>query len=679
MCLLIGCLFVFHWAFSNEDRRVLIVENDNQEYNPASFAYFLIPAKERIDIEEFNGKESLDSFSPILENTPNFGLTDTNVWLRFDIQNQAQKSPYLVIDNAAIDTAEYFLVDANQEIIQHSLTGGLVSSHERNVASRELMINLNIPDNQRYTCYLKLNAQTTNLQLPMTIGSIESLFQTRQKRTLWHGLYFGLVLFLFIYNCFLFASLKDLTYLYFAAFIASIGLLFSIFTGFGNYYLWESYPEINNLMPTIGALCGIFMILFSSKFLQSKQKAPRLHKVLFVIIGIFSISIIANVIGYTYLSTQVMTFTSVFGLIFLMFLAIRAWKAGYKPAKFYLFAWSFYVIGIVTNIMRDFALVEINSVTGSILQITSTISIIFMSFALSKKINIYIEKRRDSHRLAVQTSKENKQLVDNHNILLESKVHQRTIDLEQTISTLSKQREELEEAGIFKDKVLSIVSHDLKSPIATLAGMLQAMKLQSLSELERATVIESLEVALQNTKILLENILTWAQNKNGALDEKNDLNVHNCVKEIFELFHYQATDKKIALQNDIASDLDIHVNQNMLQLVLRNLVSNAIKFTPETGSVQVAVEVHGNQVMIMVRDTGIGMDDAQLKKVLDSNQHASTPGTANEKGTGLGLKLCKEFINKYQGKLRIESSPGDGTSIFVYLPKAIPVMEEVIA
>jgi signal transduction histidine kinase len=301
-----------------------------------------------------------------------------------------------------------------------------------------------------------------------------------------------------------------------------------------------------------------------------------------------------------------------------------------------------------------------------------------MSFALSKKINVYIKNKNEAYQLAVKTALENEKLISSQNMQLEARVYQRTIDLEQSISTLSRQRKELHEANNFKDKVLSIISHDLKSPIATLAGMLSIMKMKSLTELERGNVVENLEVALKNTKILLDNILAWAHKNNNDSKETNEVEIYSCVDGIFDLFKFQANEKQIVLKNNIEPNFYIQVHENMFQLVLRNLISNALKFTPKRGTVTVEMKEEFQNILISVKDSGIGMSKEVMENLFNSNKHTSTRGTENEKGTGLGLKLCKEFVDKYNGELSVESEPGNGTVITVKLRGAIPVLQTVL-
>lgn len=675
--IILGLAFIFSTELEAKQNFLKVNDKDSY-YNPALNASYLIDKNNQLKIHDILGPEYHDKFTPNNQEIINIGLVASTLWLKYSVQNLLGTSLYLEIDNPALDTIEYYLYNNDHKLVHHHITGNHHNIENRSLKSGNLMIDLNLNDSSIHTCYIKINSNSSTLLAPLRIASLKKFYEINQKESVWQGIYFGLILFLFIYNLFLFISLKDVTYIYFALFIASMGFLFALFKGFGMQYIWNGYPEVNQFTPLIGATACIFMILFSAKFLNSKLKTPILHKWLYALNGIYLLIIISNLFHFAFLSTNLIVYISMLGLFFLMFLAIKAWKDGYTPAKYFLLAWSFYVVGIFLSFLRDNSYIEVNVIIGNILQITSTMSILFMSFALSKKINIYIEKRNEAQQLALIGAIENERLISNQNQLLEAKVNQRTIDLEQTIATLSKQRRDLKDANNFKDKVFSIISHDLKSPISTLAGMLNLMKLKSLSELERANVIDKLEVALKSTKTLLDNILAWANKNEKSSRETEEVELHSCVEEILELSYHSAYEKGIRLKNLIEPDFHIIVNKDILQLVLRNLVSNAIKFTAKGGLVIIKMQVSYQDIAIEVKDTGIGMSHEMQLNLFKTDMHTTTRGTENEKGTGLGLILCKEFVDKLNGELNVESKKGKGSSFNIILKDAIPVLESVL-
>ena len=676
--LIFGFVTISISSIKAEVEPIIIADNDIS-YNPASSLYYFIDPSKQLKIDDITSSDYQDKFELNLKEIPNFGLESSSVWLKFTVQNSLSSSPYLEIDNPALDTIEYFLINNEDVVVHRYITGSHSKIVKRNIKTGELLIDLKLPDKEIYTCYLKINSSSSTILTPLRIASLSEFYELKQSESVWQGLYFGLILFLFIYNIFLFYSLKDSVYLYFALFIASMGCLFALFKGFGSQYLWINFPEINQFTPLIGATAGILMILFSAKFLDSRDKMPTLHMWLHALVGLYVLVIVLNIFGSQFLSINLLIYNTMIGLMFLVFLAIKGWRDGYEPAKFYLLAWSFYVVGVVTSFLRDNNFIEANIIVGNILQITSTISILFMSFALSKKINIYINNKNIAQELAIKTAIENERLISDQNQILETKVQQRTIDLEQTIKTLNNQQKELQEANVFKDKVFSIISHDLKSPISTLAGLLNLMKLESLNELERSNVLDKLEIALKNTRNLLDNILSWAYKNGNNQNKLTQIDLQKSVDDIFFLFQQLAIEKEITLRNKVDVGLIIESNSNMIQLVLRNLISNAIKFTPKSGSITVFVEEDYEDIHIHVKDTGIGMDAKLASKLFQLESISSLRGTENETGTGLGLILCKEFIDKFNGDISVVSAPNKGSTFTVKLSNALQRVEEQVA
>lgn len=654
-----------------------MIHDEYTFYEPALNSAILTDASNKLKIGDILKSEYQSKFEVNNSDIPEFGLVSSSIWFKFSVQSLLEFSPYLDIANPALDTVEYFLFNNEGQLVHQHLTGNFTKVNDRSIRSGQILIDMNLDFNYTYTCYLRINSRTSSSQVPMRIGSLKKYYEATHTDFIWQGLYFGLILFLFIYNLFLYFSLKDLTYLYFSLFIASLGLLFALIKGFGIQYLWSDFPQINQFTSLLGSLAGIFMIMFSSSFLNSKVQTPKLHDWLLALILFYIIIAGLNLAGIQFLSLKLLIYNSAVVLFFFLLVGVRALNGGFKPSKYYLLACSFLVMGITTFILRENGWIETNHFVGNILQISSTVTILFMSFALSKRINIYITIRNEAQDLALKTATEHEKLISNQNQLLEAKVHKRTEELEQTIATLSKQQKELHEANNFKDKVFSIISHDLKSPISSLAGLLNVMKTKSLNEKEKRKVVDTLEQALKSTKYLLDNILAWAHKS----DEKEieEIEVYELTEEIFNLFSYQAELKSINLINNTEKGFHIDANKNMLQLVLRNLVSNAIKFTNKYGAVEISMKQDHLNLFLFIKDNGVGMSEEVSNNLFKANSHMSTRGTDNEKGTGLGLKLCMEFLDKYNGYLKVESKVGEGTTFTIKLNNTIPVFEALLS
>jgi len=223
-----------------------------------------------------------------------------------------------------------------------------------------------------------------------------------------------------------------------------------------------------------------------------------------------------------------------------------------------------------------------------------------------------------------------------------------------------------------KNRFISILSHDLRSPMQGFLGItdLLSSNLDDLSNTEIKEMIESLNQSAKRQSELIEDVLTWSRltNHNVKID-KEELNLREEVQNVIMLLHLSAESKNIALNNSIAKGLTVYCNRNMLQLVIRNIISNAIKFSYKGSEVIVCNNISEEMVEILIEDFGVGISPANLNKLFVLGENFSLPGTEQEKGTGFGLILCKEIILNLGGKIEVESILGKGTKFIVQLPK----------
>jgi len=236
---------------------------------------------------------------------------------------------------------------------------------------------------------------------------------------------------------------------------------------------------------------------------------------------------------------------------------------------------------------------------------------------------------------------------------------------------LKKLADDLTELNAMKDRLYSIIGHDLRSPFNSILGFaeLLANSYDEFSDEDRKTFANNILAASRNTFNLLENLLEWSRIQMGRTPfSAEEINLNLFVNELFHLLRINADSKNIQLVADVSPSLVVSADRNMLNTILRNLISNGIKFTMPGGGIKVSSARRQNQVEIKVSDNGVGIAEAVQAKLFRIESLVSTPGTANEKGTGLGLILCKEFVEKHGGTIRVESKIGEGTTFILNLP-----------
>jgi signal transduction histidine kinase len=245
------------------------------------------------------------------------------------------------------------------------------------------------------------------------------------------------------------------------------------------------------------------------------------------------------------------------------------------------------------------------------------------------------------------------------------------------------QNVQLEELNATKDKFFSIIGHDLKGPLnsfTSFSGLLMNHT-DSLTKDEIKMLAKDLDKSLKNLFALLENLLEWSRSQTGNIQFKPEtFDLVALLEENKNLLQSQAQNKKITIVNTTQGDFLVQAHKHSINTVIRNLLSNAIKFTPPEGSITLGVVQSNEEYTVSISDTGVGMAQDVLQKLFRIDSKHSTKGTADEKGTGLGLILCKDFVEKNGGKIWVKSEEGKGSVFGFTLPRqTVAANEEVIA
>lgn len=235
---------------------------------------------------------------------------------------------------------------------------------------------------------------------------------------------------------------------------------------------------------------------------------------------------------------------------------------------------------------------------------------------------------------------------------------------------MEKRSEELERLNQVKDKFFSIISHDLRSPINALSGLLDLLDRGAVTVEELPRHIRELRVRFNHTRTLLNNLLDWTLLQMDKLNvQAAKIDIFNIVEENMQLLS-TTQNKDIRLVNEVPRNAIGFADSNTINLVIRNLITNSIKFTNDGGTVRIAARERDAEWLVSVKDTGVGMTPEAQRMLFDKTSPYTTRGTANEKGTGLGLILCKEFVEKNGGRIWVESHEGAGSTFYFTLPKA---------
>lgn len=262
-------------------------------------------------------------------------------------------------------------------------------------------------------------------------------------------------------------------------------------------------------------------------------------------------------------------------------------------------------------------------------------------------------------------------------LLNEKRVHSGMIlifwdvtDRRNATEKIEHQAQQLSDLNHLKDRLFSIVAHDLRGPIASLTALLDMAENSRLSPEEFKTMLTTLSRNVGYASATLENLLYWSMSQlEGFSVNPRRFELAPMVLDKLVLYEKRAADKAITLENKIRPGIFLFADADMIGIVLRNLVSNATKFCKRNDVIAVTAEENGDTITVCVSDTGCGMDAEKIGKLFGA-EVVTSPGTLNEKGTGMGLKLCKEFVEKNAGRFWLESHPGKGSKFYFRLKKA---------
>ena len=251
-------------------------------------------------------------------------------------------------------------------------------------------------------------------------------------------------------------------------------------------------------------------------------------------------------------------------------------------------------------------------------------------------------------------------------------ITQQNDQLVETLNSLSKREKELKEANITKDKFFSIIAHDIKNPFSSILGFSNLLKedFDNLSREELKKYAGFISESSENLYKLLENLLQWSRSQTNKIEfNPENFDMSGLLKNNVALYKNSAIRKEIKISIDLKNKVEVFADKGMVDVIVRNLLSNAIKFTKKKGRIEISAIENPEKIQIGIIDNGVGIQQSEIAKLFRIDSKVKTAGTDNEQGTGLGLIICKEFVERNGGEIWVESRENIGSRFFFTLPK----------
>jgi two-component system sensor histidine kinase ChiS len=491
----------------------------------------------------------------------------------------------------------------------------------------------------------------------ITIGKVEQMQEARQKELFRGHFLIGAFLIIGIYFLGLYLIRTEHYRLYFSLLCFLMALRVTMIV---EIPLLETL-NLNGLTTArldflnIYFFAPFFILMIRSIFPIEFPKV--IYRITMWVSTVFIVFVVVSPISlFTFTLPYFFGFFLVVSIIFL-YVIVLAWSRGRSHAPAYTLGLLILFFGTLNDMLNEIEVIE----TMLVVHYTMFVYLLVYAYIFADKSN-YLQKK--SQKLADELS-----LVKNN---LEDLVEERTTELQSVSTELERQKQKLEttnrdlvEAMNARNRLFAIIGHDVRAPIGyNLQALEMIINDPDIDEKEQRELLKMMASSSQVTYNLLDNLLVWGRSQTGKLKATPvRVKLKDLIDESLELINIGLKEKHLKVEVYVSEEHYVEADRDQLYIVIRNLVSNAMKFTPEKGSIYISSKRLDGEVVISVRDTGIGIPDPILGKLLDSKSHVSTNGTRGEKGSGLGLKICQEIVQTNKGWMRIESSSGEGTTI----------------
>lgn len=705
------CLFVLAFLLCNNTSRadeLIIFNDDTKTLNIGSKVGIFSDATNSLSLSDVL---KLNKFNYKNENTPNLAISRSTHWVKVQVQNKSNiKKLVLELEYPIIDEIVFY--SKNKTGTYDSVLSGEIRKYSaRQIDNQNYLFYLNFEKDEVREFYLKVRSGE-QVQLPLLLGTQKEIFEELIVKDLVFGLYLGIILVMAIYNLFIYITVRDRSYLYYVSYIVFVGLTQVVLQGYGFKYLWpNSVWMVLQSTFLVPVLNGWTAILFVKNFLNTKENYKRGDTILNVIFFFYTICLILSLLEEFYWAQNLVQVTAMVGSVLTIHIAYAIGRRGYRPAIYFLIAWSIFLISIVVFVLRNFNILPYNDLTYYALQIGSATEVTLLSFALADKINIYRKEKEASQAEALRVSLENEKIIKEQNIILEVKVEERTRELNQSNIDLNNALDDLKNAQtklVDAEKMASLgqltagIAHEINNPINFVSSNIRPLRrdiddiIDLLNKIENIIKEKSLDNEFEEAKkfkkeidydyliheidVLLKGMSDGAGRtveivkglKSFSRLDESDLKFANVNEGLDStIIILNSTFKgKVAVVKEFGDIPEIECFAGKLNQVFMNIINNAAQAVitshenDNDGKVVIKTYNENDFVKISISDNGTGMPEEVKQKIFEPFFTTKKAG----EGTGLGLSIVYSIIELHKGTIEVNSELGKGTEFLITLP-----------
>lgn len=602
------------------------------------------------------------------------GVDETkDVWLKFTILNTQSEFAFLELTYPLVDTAILYVVDS-QRIIETMQSGETYPFKNRFVENKNIVFKIRASQ-QPLTYYINVKSRWF-CNIKPRISTIKNFVRATHYDDLIQGGFMGIVLVFVFYNLFLFIQLRDSIYVFYSLYLFCISFFVARHNGFMAEFLFRYTPQYNDLGFTMTGFASIFGTFFTINFLETKKYLPKVHRffqIYLVIAIVYTIALIAKEMYWTAVASQTII---PLGTICVFMASLVAWKKGNSAAKYYFIGWITIFICQILFIAENRGQIPSNIFTTYAVHFGITFEAFVLSYAITDRFRMLTEEKKKTEKAMIEVMRENEQLMQEKNRLLEQKVEERTSALRNALEKVKNSEEKLQEYANRLERsnrelteFAHIASHDLKAPIRGIISFSQLFERRNKAKFDEVDMeyFSYIKNNAFHSAQLIDDVLNYSKiDKN--LDDPVQININRSIEVIKMNISSLIQEKNGEI---IVADLPpIMGHKSLIVQLFQNLIGNGLKYNKsEKPVVTVSSEIDNRgKTIFCVSDNGIGIAPEYHEKVFIMFRRLHSQ--AAYEGSGIGLAFCARIVNTYGGEIWLDSDEGKGTKVFFTLPKA---------
>jgi hypothetical protein len=643
------------------------------------------------------------NFVPSASETPNLQLSKSAYWLRFSIRNKSSSDRLmLALEYPTLTGCDFYYPENGQYKVEK--LSDTANFRKRKYQHQDFLFDFKLPKDSAATYYLRVKS-SEEMVLPLIVGTPAHVGESLLRANILWGIFMGLIIVMVAYNFFIYLFTRDRSYIFYVLYVTFIGLTQTTLSGYTYHFLFPNAPVIfHKCIIIFPALAGITAMVFVKAFLDTWHRTPKLNRLFPIPMILYGVAIVLRLAGFDQLSYRMIDISALVTTVLIYAIAVKISVQGYRPAKYFLIAWTIFFIGIIMFTLRNLGILPYNAFTNYTMESGIAIEVTLLSIALADRINVLKKEKELSQAEALRAAQENERIIREQNVLLEVRVKERTSELNTALEDLKQAQTQLIES----EKMASLgqltagIAHEINNPINFVTSNVSPLRRDIKMVFDAMNFIE--EVALSDTS---------ASDKKDRLEEyKEDQELDYLQTEITHLLNgiyngasrtaeivkglriFSRLDeddlKRANLNEGIESSMIILNNQlgkitvvrqygeiplvecypGKLNQVFLNILSNGIyavhkKFGEQNGGeITITTSADNDNVHISMKDNGIGIDEETIKKIFDPFFTTKDVG----EGTGLGMSIAYNTIKKHNGSIKVNSTPGNGAEFIITLP-----------